>query len=174
MPRDWDKVLSELHERIPALEKANWSALARHDPKILGAIVGDVIKVSVSPRGRAGKRSIATAREANANYARLRHLDYAEEPFTEVMKAFLQFRSLRAIAREAYLDKNTLHRLVHGKRSPSTEQLEVIARAIGKEPSFFIEYRAAVVAVAIYNMLLDIHESSTVLYHKLNRDYGCS
>lgn len=167
MPKDWDQTLSDLYDRIPDMNKFTWEAIARNDPASIGALIGDVIKVSVSQKGRPGKRSFPSLARATTDYNRLKKQDYSEIPFTQVLQSYLKTKSIRAVASLAHVDKGVIHRLAQGKTKPTIEHIEAIAQAMDKHPSFFIEWRAAYVACVLYASLSEIHESSVVFYNKI-------
>ena len=167
---DWDETVARLYQEIPDAESVNWEALFRSDPKILGDLVNDIIKVNVSQKGRPGKRSASSEEDVAADLRKLTNSDYAEVPFAEAMKAAMGSRSLRQTAMLADMDKMTLHRLLGGTGVPVTSvQMEQLAAAVKKDASYFLEYRAAYVCHAIYRMLCGNSESATIFFKKVKR-----
>jgi hypothetical protein len=166
--RDWEQTITKLYREVPAAKNVNWAALFSDDPKILGHLINDIIKVEISKRGRPGKRATTNEAEIFADFRKLRHEDYADAPFVEIMKAHSETKSLRHMARLTGLDKMVIRRLLMGEGEPPTSaQLESIAAGLKKDPGYFIEYRARYVCSAIHTILLDNSESATVFYKKL-------
>lgn len=166
--RDWDKTIANLYHQVPKAQGVNWGALFTEDPKILGHLINDIIKVEISKKGRPGKRSTTNESDIIADFKKLRQEDYTDSVFTEAMKAHTEFRSLRQLARMTGLDKMVIRRLLMGDGEPPTStQLEAIAEGLKKDPSYFIEYRARFVCSVIHEILLENGESATVFYRKL-------
>ncbi len=165
---DWDDTVARLYREIPAAENVDWEGLFRDDPKILGSLINDIIKVSVSKRGRPGKRSASSEADVAADLRKLTNTDYAEDAFPKALRFAMGGKSLRQTALLANIDKMTLHRLLKGQGVPvSAFQMECIAAALKKDPSYFVEYRAAFICNCIYKILCDNPESAAVFYKKL-------
>lgn len=165
---DWDETISRLYEEIPEAKTVNWEGLFRSDPKILGDMINDVIKVSVSKKGRPGKRSANSEEDVAADLRKLTNSDYADDPFVVAIRYAMGDRSLRQTAAMSGIDKMRLHRLVNGLGIPATgEEMEKLGLALKKDPSYFLEYRAAFVCHALYRMLMDNPDSAVVFYKKI-------
>lgn len=165
---DWEQTLAKIYEDVPEAEEVDWEGLFRDDPKILGSLVNDIIKVSVSQKGRPGKRSASSAGEVQDDLMKLMDADYADEPFPVALRIAMGGKSMRQTAALSGLDKMTLRRLLNGDGTPPTpSQMTKLARALKKDPSYFVEYRAAFVCHAIFRMLCDNSESAVVFYKKL-------
>ena len=171
---DWEQTVARIYQNVPEAEEVDWEALFRDDPKILGNLVNDIIKVSVSQKGRPGKRSASSASEVQGDLMKLMDADYSDEPFPTALRAAMGDKSLRQTAVLSGVDKMTLHRLLNGEGTPPTPaQMVKLAEALKKDPSYFIEYRAAYVCHAIFRMLCDNSESAVVFYKKIkNRRKG--
>jgi hypothetical protein len=171
---DWEETVSRIYKDIPAAEEVDWEGLFRDDPKILGDLVNDIIKVSVSQKGRPGKRSASSAAEVQNDLAKLMDTDYSDQPFPVALRIAMGERSVRQTSRLSGVDKMVIIRLLNGEGSlPTAPQMEALASALKKDPSYFIEYRAAYVCHAVYRMLCDNSESAVVFYRKLkNRRKG--
>lgn len=165
---DWEETVSRLYTEIPEAEDVDWEALFRSDPKILGNLVNDIIKVSVSKKGRPGKRSANSEEDVAADLRKLTGSDYAEVPFVDALRFAMKDKSLRQVATLSGVDKMRLHRLLKGAGVPVTaSEMEKLAQALKKDPSYFLEYRAAYVCHVIYRMLCDNSESAVVFYKKM-------
>ncbi len=168
--RDWNTTVERVHRDVPEAVDINWELLFKTDPKILGSIINDIIKVSVSKKGRPGKRSADSAEQIAQDLSRLRHEDYSMLTFVDTVRIQMQDRSIRQVANVSGLDKMVVHRLASGKGQPPTiEHLEAFAKAFKKDPSYFSEYRAMFICNTLYSILVDNGDSSVVFYNKLRR-----
>lgn len=170
MKMNWDETVTRIYKEVPETEAVDWERVFREDPKILGNIVNDIIKVSVSKRGRPGKRSASSEEDVTADLRKLTGSDFSELPFSAALRVAMGSKSLRQTAMLAGLDKMTVHRLLNDEGKPATAvQMEMLAGALKKDPSYFVEYRAAYVCQALFKMLCDNSESAAVFYKKLKK-----
>lgn len=168
--KNWQKKIAEIQSTVPGTSQIDWGSLFKADPKILGDLVNDIIKVEVSQKGRPGKRSAKSADLIERDLLKLTNEDFAFLAFPKAMEVAMGDKSVRDVAKSSYLSKSTVHRLLRGDGAPVTsEQIEAIAPAVGKDPSYFLEYRAMYVCSAIYEMLIASPESSQVFYNKTRK-----
>lgn len=166
--KDWRSTLDKIEKDIPGVSDVDWGALFREDPKILGELVNDLIKVNISQKGRPGKRSAQSAEDIEADLKKLAGEDFADVAFPQAMRAAMGGRSIRHVASQAHLDKMTVHRLLNGRGAPPTaKQMEWLAKAVRKDPSYFVEYRALFVCSALYHIMTQSPEASVVQFNKL-------
>jgi transcriptional regulator with XRE-family HTH domain len=171
--RDWRATLDRIEREVPGASDVDWVALFKADPKILGDLVNDVIKINISEKGRPGKRSARSAQDIEDDLRKLTGEDYAVRAFPEALSEAMGGRSIRHVASQAHLDKMTVHRLLKGKGAPPTaEQMEWLAKAVKKEPSYFMEYRAAYVCSVIYQMMMESSEAASIQYSRLRKVAG--
>lgn len=165
---DWSETVERLYREVPEAENVNWEGLFRADPTVLGSLVNDIIKVSVSKKGRPGKRSANSEADVAADLLKLTNSDYADLAFPQALRMAMGRRSLRQTASLAGIDKMTVHRLLNGDGAPPTPaQMESLATALKKDPSYFVEYRAAYVCNALYRMLCANSDSAVIFYKKI-------
>lgn len=166
--RDWNAAVGQVHSDIPGISELDWEGLFKADPKILGSVINDIIKVSVSKKGRPGKRSVDSEGQITQDLGQLRNDDYSILPFIEVMQILMRGRSIRQVANASGLDKMVVHRLMSGKGQPPTaEHMEALAKAFKKSPTHFAEYRAMYICNVLYEVLVDNGESSVVFLNKI-------
>lgn len=135
-----------------------------HDPELLGAILGDVVKVGTNT-GR-GARGLPDVR---SGVAKLRgFLDrYQVVPFPEAFRLMTNYQSNRAIAARTGLSRSNVQRLLAGAAKPTLADMEQIAGAYGHPPTWFAEYRAAIIAASVAAYLEANPERSAALASKL-------
>ena len=166
--RDWDATVEQVYREMPEVSTLDWEGMFKADPKILGSMINDIIKVSISKKGRPGKRSADSESQITDDLGRLRNEDYSVLPFVRAMEILMHGRSIRQVANASGLDKMVVHRLVSGKGQPPTsEHMEALAEAFKKNPTYFCEYRAMFICEALYQMLVENGESSVVFYNKV-------
>lgn len=166
--RDWQATLDRIEREVPGTKEVDWASLFKADPKILGDLVNDVIKINISEKGRPGKRSAQSAEDIEEDLKKLTGEDYAVRPFPEALKAAMGGRSIRHVASQAHLDKMTVHRLLQGRGAPATaEQIEWLAKAVKKDPSYFMEYRVLYVCSVVYQIMMMSSEAATIQFNKL-------
>lgn len=168
--RDWQSTLDRIEREVPGTKEVDWISLFKADPKILGDLVNDVIKVNISEKGRPGKRSAQSAEDIEEDLRKLTGEDYAVRAFPEALREAMGGRSIRHVATQAHLDKMTVHRLLNGKGAPPTaEQIEWLAKAVRKDPAFFLEYRILYVCSVMYQMMMTSSEAATIQFNRLKK-----
>jgi hypothetical protein len=165
---NWEETVMRLYQELPQTRSVDWSSVFRNDPKILGSLINDIIKVSVSQKGRPGKRSAGSEEEVAADFLKLTDSDYSDYPFHLALKYAMGKKSLRQTALVSGVDKMIVHRFLNNKGpGPTIAQMEDLAKALKKDPSYFVEYRAAYICNSLYKMLCDNPENSVVFYKKI-------
>ena len=157
----------KLYKDVPAVQEVDWEVLFKSDPRILGDIINDVIKIAVSEKGRPGKRSASSADDITDDLRKLNKQDYSELLFKIVLKKQMHARSFRQVAARSGLSKSVIHRFTTGESEPTFKQLEKLAVAFNKSPGYFLEYRAAYVCEILFQLLIDNPSLSIVQYEKL-------
>jgi len=168
--KEWQDTLDRIERDVPGTKEVDWAALFSADRWILGDLINDVIKINISEKGRPGKRSAQNVGDIEADLKKLTGEDYAVRPFPDALREAMGGRSIRRVASQSYLDKMTVHRLLNGKGAPATaEQMEWLAIAVRKDPSFFMEYRVLYVCSVIYQMMMSSSEAATIQFNKLRK-----
>lgn len=161
----WDERYKEIIEKFPSVDDISWAEALKQDSGAFASVLGDVIKAE-GKRSRPGKRPSLSRPDAENELSRLVGDSHSDADFTATFKAMTHGRSVRGISNKVDIGQTTVHALLHGKR-PTFEQMEKIAIAFRKEPSFFLEYRIALVLLTIDSFLSDSPETATNWYMKL-------
>lgn len=170
--------LEELRERYPSLKtlaapagKAGeraWVAAFTHRPEALEGILSDLIKQAYAKPGRIGQRPMP--KEEEVNLEALLQGEYTDEPLTSVLpklvkiseRAFcVKLRISRRMYQRIFLKENDPE-----KYHPDMELLERMAVAIGKPPSYFLEYRLIAAQAAFLQLITDRPVVATRLYRE--------
>lgn len=163
----WDDRVRLIGKVFPSTENLDWYKVFKQDPALLGTIINDIIKASQASPRRPGKRASVDAPTTMRELTTLAGDDYSLEEFPKAFAALMGGRSIRHTAARTGLDRNTVYRLLHGKMPPNAYLMEAIAKAFGKDPSFFAEYREAWIVSCIAFQLQRIPESSITFYRKM-------
>lgn len=164
----WEQRYALIQELFPNINKLNWSKIFRDDPDLMGDIINEIAKASDASPGKPGKRPPVSRQTARDTYLTLSGQDYAIEPFVITFKMLTSGNSIREVAEKTQLDRNHIYRLMNGK-NPDIYSLECIAKAYGKRPEYFLEYRNFFIVTFLLNRLEKIPESSIHFFRKLAR-----
>lgn len=149
----WEAQRAAVYARYPSAAEEDWTA-ALADYDLMGRLIRDVLRVGHTPKQR-GSRPELERDEALSRLNQLRGDDYTMLPFPEAFRALARWdpdtptRSLTNIARRVDIPRSRTHRLLTGESKPSHADLEQIAAAFGRRPTYFAEYRIALVVAAI-------------------------
>jgi DNA-binding phage protein len=163
----WSERADVIKKSFPSTALLDWYEVFRQDPTILGNILNDVIKLSQERSGKPGKRPSPDEKEAVSKFRRIQDDDYSNETFAQSFKALAANSSVRAVAVKVGVDKSLVHRLLNGQAIPSMDVIEKVAKAYGKHPSYFVEYRVAYIMAIMSHSLSYAPESSVVLYKRV-------
>lgn len=160
----WEERYRMVEEQFPSVAKLDWNKVFAADPVIFGRIINDIIKADTSTPGKAGKRPSLDTEVADAGWTRLRNEDYAVEPFVQVFNKMKEHRSISTLANKTGLNRSYVFKLLHGEVNPSVYDMQQIAKAFGKLPSFFYEYRVAYLCSLICTQM-DKHPEASIVYY---------
>ena len=161
-------------ERFPSTKSLNWERAFSNNIELLGRVLQDILKVDVVSAGRPGPRPNLDRTRAEPQLERLLGKDPADHPYTvlpfpEALRILIGDRSLAAAARKLGVSKTNVHRWLSGAAVPSQEQMERIAAAFAKQPSYFPEYRANKIAGAVGEHLVVDPEVSIRVYERITQ-----
>lgn len=164
----WNRNFSAAKEQYDSISDLNWDAALGYDQEVFTHIVSDIIKAE-GKRPRPGKRPSLDRQDAFYALKKLSGEQYSDECFDVTMRALSNGRSTRGIAHRTGLNKDVISRLQRGVLKPSFQSMEKLARGFGKDPAYFVEYRAEAVAALVRDYLLDHPETATAWYVKTKR-----
>lgn len=161
----WEDNYQQIKNQFPSVEHISWGRVLDVDSDAFVQVLGDVIKAE-GKRSRPGKRPTLSRPVAEAELSKLSGTSYSELDFLRAFKALTHGRSVRGIAGKVDIKQTTVHKLLHGQ-PPTFEQMEKIAIAYKKDPSYFLEYRIAYVLLTVDKFLMDSPETATAWYLKM-------
>lgn len=166
---DWDKTLERAHRQYPTSAEADWAPSgALRDYEMLGRLVGELLRVESTPQNRRGQRPVLT----DDDKVRLRQLlgdDYTTLDFPEAFSSLAGTLSRTQVAERTGVPRTHAHRLLTGAAAPSADDMEAIAAAFGKAPTFFAEYRKGLIMSVIERHLQASPEASVGFVKQLQR-----
>lgn len=155
---DWDKTLERAHRQYPSSGDVDWTGALR-DYEMLGRLVGELLRVESTPQARRGQRPVLTSDDK----VRLRQLlgdDYTTLGFANAFASLAGNLSRTQLATKTGLARTQVHRLLSDTAVASADDMEAIAAAFGKAPTFFAEYRKGLIMSVIERHLEASPEAS--------------
>jgi transcriptional regulator with XRE-family HTH domain len=162
----WKDRYEVVKQQFPSVQSLDWERVFRADPTIMGNILNDIIKVEVAPKGRPGKRPALEKEQAREVLSRYKSEDYTLLPFAKAVNRLKETQSVRQFARKVSMSPTYAYNLMMGYRDPSVEDMELVASAYGKNPSYFYEYRVAYVTSLMAERMDYAPESSIIYYER--------
>ena len=144
----------------------SWIAAFNARPDAMTAILADFIKQTHAVPGRIGQRPMP--KEAQVDFEGLVYGEENELPLTEVLPKLIKRLGFsdRTMSAKVLMSKTTYRRMLAGEYHPDVNELRIIATAVGKAPTFFVEYRNAMVIAAMHNMLIERPGIAATLYRQ--------
>lgn len=167
----WDERVQVIKKRFPSIDRLNWDKAFKADPTLFGRVVNDILKVDAAQPGKPGKRPAIEPKDAEQRLRSLMGEDYTSLPFTDAFNLMVGHRSIRHVAAKTGLNRNVIFDLKQGGR-PSVNTMEKVAKAYGKKPDFFAEYRLSYITAVLYQRLDSNPESTINLYRKVRFSEG--
>jgi hypothetical protein len=144
--------------------KRSWVATFNTRPDAMHNLLADYIKQVHAKPGRIGQRPMPKEEEVDFHA-----LVYGEEndlPLTEVLPKLMNGRSQNSLAPKVGMSRTNFQRLMNGTYDPHVDELRLIAAAVGKPPSYFVEYRKAMAIAAFVNLVNERPGIATKLYRQ--------
>lgn len=171
--------LGDLQEQYPSLKflaspapKASqraWVAAFTHRPEALEGILSDLIKQAYAKPGRIGQRPMP--KEDEVNLEALLQGEYTEESIDVALPKLVKISQV-AFCNKVRISRRMYQRMIlpdtdPDKYHPDTEIIQRVAAAVGKPPSYFLEYRLIAAQAAFLQLIQDRPVVATRIY----RDY---
>lgn len=166
----WNKRAALVYEQFPSTLLLDWERAFDEDIELFGRIVRAILQLDLVGPGRDGPRPNLQLDSGLAALRQIMGTDYSVAPFAEAFATLAGDRSVRAVGHKADMDPSMVYRLMRGQREPTAEDMERIAAAFGKHPSYFAEWRSAYIVAALHARIEGTPEAGISLYRKLSRD----
>ena len=138
-----------------------WVAVFNARPDAMHSLLADFIKQAHATPGRIGQRPMP--KEEQVDFDGLVYGEVNELPLAEVLPKVVTL-SEREMAGRVHISKTQWRRILDGEHDPDVRVLRAIAAAIGKPPTFFVEYRKAMAVAAFLNLIDERPGIATALY----------
>jgi hypothetical protein len=161
-----------LQEKFPSTAQLNWEVAFDQDIDLLGHLLKDILKKDMAVVGAAGRRPGLEEDEARPVLDRMMGRDptnhvYSTLPFPATFALLIGERSRRAMQAKVGISKTRIGRLLRGTELPGVQDMERIAAAFHKQPSYFVEYRVQAIASTVFKALGAAPELSIGVYERL-------
>ena len=153
----------------PTIDDEQWAptvASSLRSEDRLASILRDIIKVSEAPAQR-GVRVMPPREVGEARLNDLRNGGCTTQPFAVAFRYLAGGRSRTALARRTGIARTHVHRLITGQYPPSMEDMERIAKAFDRRPTYFLEYRVGLISKQVSDYLTANPEASIPLAKQL-------
>lgn len=166
----WSRRLPIIHTQFPSTIDFDWYQAFIRNHELWVRIMQDIIKADQAEPGRDGPRRSKNLDydKGLATYRRLVGQDYSLLPFGEAFDVLSRGYSLSHLSRKVGIARSLVHRLLRGENEPTAEHMEAVAKAFGKHPSFFAEYRAAYITAMVHQRMEGNPETSIAIYRRMN------
>lgn len=163
----------DLEKRFPSLKylagptgratTRAWVAVFNSRPDAMHSLLADFIKQVHAQPGRIGQRPMP--REEQVDFQNLVYGETADLPLVEILPKLVQVSERRFCAQIA-MSRAQYQRMLKGEYDPDVNELRLIANALKKPPTYFLEYRKAMAVAAFLNLLEERPGIATTLYRK--------
>lgn len=143
--------------------KRAWVAVFNTRPDAMHSLLADFIKQVHAQPGRIGQRPMP--REEQVDFQGLLYGEENDLPLPDVLPKIVT-KPERAMCAEIHMSRAQYWRMLKGEYDPDVNELRLIARAVGKPPTFFVEYRKAMAVAAFLNLIEERPGIATSLYRK--------
>lgn len=164
----WADRLRRAHAAYPASATRitrDSTTLIVHGEEVLSRVLRDILAVD-NVAVRRGERPIPDVDDGRRLLRDLRGQDYTNEPFHVAFKTLAGPRSLENLSRRTGMSRANLSRLLNNRKPPRVDEIESIAAAFSKRPTYFAEYRTSMFAALVWEHLASDPDRSAVLAHQ--------
>ena len=168
--------VEEVHRLFPSLKHLTgpagkactraWVAAFNARPDAMHAILADFIKQTHATPGRIGQRPMP--KEEVVDFEGLVYGESNELPLIEALPKAVKALGLseRQMCAKVHMSRTSYRRMLRGEYHPDVRELRLIAEAINRPPTFFVEYTQAMAVAALLSMLKERPALGNVLYRQ--------
>lgn len=140
-----------------------WVAVFNARPDAMHNLLADYIKQVYATPGRIGQRPMP--KEESVDFQGLVYGENSEQPIHEALPGLIRM-SERAFCQKIHMSRTQFQRLLAGEYDPDISEIRIIADAVNKPPTFFMEYRKAMAIAAFINLIDERPGIATSLYRQ--------
>lgn len=151
-----------------------WQEVLTREPDLMVGLIQDVLKIvqSQGDSERVGRRPAAQAMHYEDMWSELFPERYSSKPASESLRDLMAPLTQGQFAMKVPCSQAALSWILSGKRQPSIEMLEALARAGNVTPAFFREWRAWRISSLVTAALVDSPDMTTAIAKSLSRRAG--
>ena len=164
----------ELEQRYPSLSHLSgppsraaeraWVAVFNARPDAMHNLLADYIKQVYATPGRIGQRPMP--KEEQVDFQGLVYGEENDLPLSEVLPKLVKVSERMFCSMVPGMSRTQYQRILAGQYDPNVHELRLIARAVKKPPTYFIEYRKAMAIAAFINLIEERPGIATSLYRQ--------
>lgn len=162
----WAGRCAEAATTYPSVERPEFDRHLEAHPEIMGAIFRDILRFD-NDRDPAGRRATPEVSHGIETLRELMGDRYSMDPFGFSLERLAAGRSSAMLASRTGLSRSTIQRLRTGVMWPTKAHIEAVAAAFGKDPVWFVEYRAMLLAEMVSAEAMRNPERSAAMVGKL-------
>lgn len=164
----WEQAYERVHRDFPSTRDASW--VFNCPESLLFRLIGDLIRPDRTVEelevleGEELDQEVAEARRALGTFFDQSHTTL---PFREALEILAGDLSTRELSEKVDINRTRMHRLRNGDVTPGAYDFELIANAYGKDPRYFVEYRALIISRAVWQAMHDNPDRSAVVARRM-------
>jgi hypothetical protein len=145
----------------PDASSRSWVAAFRIKPEAMHTLLADFIKQVHAQPGRIGQRPMP--KEEVVDFQALIYGDETEEPLHIALPKLMTGTHAEQ-ATLVHMSRTQYQRMLKNEYHPDVNEMRIIASAVSKPPTYFLEYRKAMAIAAFVNLLDERPGIATALY----------
>lgn len=162
----WDERVEQIYEFFPRAKDPDWNHVLS-DLDTLGEVLRDILRLEQAEPGKSGPRPAPELRQGMKTLRKWKGDDHSIERFPEAFACLAYGYSLTHLSRKVGISRSQVNRLLKGECDPTPHEMNLVARAFGKEPSYFLEFRSAMILAALGARLELVPEATIGLFRKV-------
>lgn len=162
----WEERLEAIYDFFPGAKSPDWN-LVLSDMDTLGEILRDILRLEQAEPGKSGPRPAPDLRTGMRTLRKWQGEDHTIERFPAAFRVLARGYSLTHLSRKVGLSRSQTNRLLKGECDPTPHEMAAVARAFGKEPSYFLEFRSSLILAALGAKLEQVPEATIGLYRRV-------
>lgn len=173
--KDWAERIARVKEDYPSIDQLDWEKAFRQDPGLMANILHDILErdayeIAMEEGAYAAggrKPNLTSTGQTETRLRQFRGEDHTTLVFAEAFTLMIGDMRLSTLARKVGMSKTQVWRLLRAQAQPSSEEMEKIAQAFRRHPSYFAEYRMGWVLGVLARRLENLPEATVGFYKRL-------
>lgn len=174
----WVERIADAKRAFPATDGLDWDRKFRDDPGLMAAVMHDILKADAydaavsSGASWTGRPAMLEAnRDTEMRLRQFQGEDHTTLEFSEAFSVMVGQLRLSTVAHKVGISKTQVWRLLRAQVTPSPAEMEKIAVAFRRHPSYFAEWRAGWVLSLLARRLDGAPEATIGFYKRLSPEH---